>query len=249
MTRPVQDARPSPESSFDDALRALLADQVDVVYALHGSPDAESVHKARIALRRAAVLLRIVEKRVPDAKPLRRKLQREVRRLASARDATVRDELLGTTTHERRALARLGPVWTSADWRQLVAAFSAFVRAEWAGEPDTREASEAARERIRRRRRELTDTLSSKAALDGSETERHEARKELRRLRYLYEAFEPLLSEKARKRGRGIHKLEARLGRLRDLDLACAAAPPALRKTLNAERKKLRRKISNDWKI
>lgn len=249
MTQPVQHSRLSPESPFDDALRALLADQVGVLRALRGPPDAESVHRARIALRRTAVLLRMLETRIPDARPLRRKLQREVRRLAAARDATVRDELLGTATHEPRALGRLGAAWTSADWRQLVATLAAFVRAEWQGEPDTRTATEAARELIRRRRRKVAGTLTDKAALDGSETERHEARKQLRRLRYLYEAFEPLLSEKTRKHGRRIHKLEARLGRLRDLDLTRAIAPPALRKQLTAERKKLRRKISRDWKI
>lgn len=241
--------KPADQRTFDATLRALLRTHLNRLRKLRGAPDAESVHQARIALRRSAVLLRIVEKRVPDAKPLRRTIQREVRRFAAARDATVRDELLGTATQEHRALARLGGVWASKDWNGVLQKLAAFVAAEWTGEPDERSPSEAARDLLRARRRKLADTLSCKAALDGSETERHEARKQLRRVRYLYEAFEPLLHEKAQKRGHRIHKLEASLGRLRDLDLACAEAPPALRKTLAAERKKLRQKISNHWKI
>lgn len=235
----------SDQRALDSAVRALLRTQRDVLTALRGPPTTESVHDARIALRRAAELLRLLRKRAPDAGPLRKRLQAQVRALASSRDATVLDELVGRPGQSAIALAKLGGHWSSAKWQRTLSAFETFLAAhEATSEPVP---AGAIRKLIRARHRKLATRFSRRDALGSDEERRHEVRKQLRRLRYLYELFTDHLPKRARKRGKRLHQLDANLGRLRDLDLALQAEPD--RDDLAKERRKLRGKISNHWKI
>ena len=230
---------------LDSTIRALLRTQRDVLAALRGRPTADSVHDARIALRRAAELLRLLRKRDPAADPLRKRLQSQVRHRAASRDATVLDELVGRPGPSGDALARLGRHWSSPAWRRTLAAFDAFLAARAASvEPVP---AGAIRALIRARRRKLAVRFTRRDALGSDEDRRHEVRKQLRRLRYLYELFGEHLSRRARKRGERLHRLDASLGRLRDLDLALRTEPD--RDDLARERRNLRAQISNRWKI
>lgn len=229
------------------ALRKLLFLDYRVLTALARDADARApahgdIHAARIALRRSAALMRIFagELAGTGAATLARRLRRLSRRLNEARDATVwrarlesprvrraMRDVPGWTayiarerTRERRTGEALRDVWLRPEWHAARQAFAVLLRVELPRLPASTAAADAAGRPVRKACRRLPRQCTRALLRDPGAL--HRMRRRMRRARYVAERFAPLLPHRLRRDAADLHRLEVRLGKLHDLDLAIA---------------------------
>jgi CHAD domain-containing protein len=233
-------------------------------------PATDDIHRARIALRRSAALLHFFETEFAEnrAAPARRKLQDLARLLGPARDASVWNALLakkkiaramrgktgwrkfldGERRAERNAHAALRGIWSRPGWLRPLAAAKAITCSAIASPGHQARAARAAIRILDRDANRLLKQKPSSFITDPEEL--HETRRKTRRFRYLAESFAPVLPRKLRRLARKLHRIESRLGKLHDLDIALAklrrdARPIAasLAKALARRRRKLEHRM------
>lgn len=255
------------------ALYKLLLPEVRMLASLarrsaHVELTADEIHDTRIGLRRSAALLRFFAKelKVTSAALVRRKLQDLSATLGAARDFTVWNKLItkkkiaaemegiagwpqflsAEMRHERNAVSSLRKPGVQAQWQDASSALSRLVRAELRGIAPDSAAVIAVSKAMTRSGRKFVRQHEEMAANDPVKL--HNYRRRMRRLRYIAEAFAPVLPRKLRKLTKRLHRAEARLGKLHDIDVALSrmsriphSVAQALSPVLARRRKKLLR--------
>lgn len=263
-------AAASRNAPLGGAVQQVLRRHADALAAFAGAerrgrPTPEQVHESRITIRRLIALLWFFMDAwdEPAASRLAKSLHRLVRSLGPARDATVGRRRLESkkvgramrkvpgwpafaaeqAAKERSAYDALDGLWERPAWKKAPKAIATLAgRKPRAMDPDDFAAS--LKKRIRRLERyDRSELLEDPAGL-------HATRRKMRRARYLAEDFASLLPRKLVRAAEDLHRLENRLGKIRDLDQALARlgrdprpAAGRLAGLLARQRKKLAKKI------
>lgn len=234
--------------------------------------DATALHEVRIALRRLSTVLRAFRKRLKptSAGELCRHLRQLNRALGPARDLNVWLEFLRDAgeakadvsrylvvlqrqrkTRQRAVCRLLG----NGAFRVLQSRFDSLLRVElpqlWAEVAPT-PLADAAGQVLAKQWRRARKLRRHRDSDDGSGA--HRLRIALRRLRYLAEAFAPILGEPAERLRKRAHAVEHQMALIRDTsrDLARFSAdtpppPPRFRRHLRDRRKAARGALEEAW--
>ena len=218
-----------PNMGREEALKAIVASCLDHYRAneapLLAGGDKETLHQARVALRRMRSALSLIVPMLPRNKQLekqRKELERLTRKFGAVRELDVLVERSGPSlrdallAHREQAYARLARRLRRRKTQRLLSELS-----EWSRQPSSGEARLWASELLDERLARVRKRGKKFGAL--SARKRHRLRIEVKKLRYGAEFFASLFTEKkAQSRCASfvetLSSLQDLLGELNDLD-------------------------------
>lgn len=224
------DASTLAESNFSTYAHPLVAQAIEQASSLEGAPDAEKLHKLRVALRRLRTLLWAYRPILDEAfETQQRALLKYLANAAgNTRDWDIligllekhaKPDLLDAFRKSRADASETSrETLSNADLNHVLRSAVSEANRELNTAPARTPLSRFARERVAAAQRQLAKRMRKAAGSRRAEyASFHNVRKAGKKVRYLIEFFEPLLGKKQRKGLKNLKRLQKRLGALNDV--------------------------------
>ena len=224
------DAGKLAESNFSTYAHPLVVQAIEQASSLEGEPDAEKLHKLRVALRRLRTLLWAYRPILDeDFETQQRALFKYLANAAgNTRDWDIliglvkkhaKQDLLDALTKNRvDASATSRETLSNADLSHVLRGAVSEANRELNTAHARTPLSRFARKRVTAAQRQLEKRMHKAAKARRTDyASLHDVRKAGKKVRYLIEFFEPLLGKKQRKGIKSLKRLQKRLGALNDV--------------------------------